>query len=213
MDDFSNNIMVQNYVTYLNFISGKLEKFFEKQKPYIFCKKGCGKCCKNAQFPYTLIEINYLMSGVVKLDKSTQEIIEQNIEKIMQDKAVFEGEKFRYDCPFLIDNVCCVYDYRGLVCRSFGLMQNEENGKVKVPFCCFEGLNYSNVMDDEGKKVSPEKFKKLGVKEEPAAFNISYEFLTDPDFERGFNFKFGERKPLIEWFIAEDDVSYKKNNP
>ena len=199
---YQHNIMVQNYVTYLNFISEKLERFFARQKPYIFCKKGCAKCCKNAQFPYTLIEITYLMSGLMKLDEALQTAVEANIQKIILDKQNFTGEKFRYDCPFLVNDICCVYEYRGLVCRCFGLMTNGTNGKVQVPFCCFQGLNYSNVMDDDGKKVSPEKFKKLGVPEEPVAFNISYEFLTDPDFERGFNFKFGERKPIIDWFIT-----------
>lgn len=200
-DNISQNITISNYVTYLNFISEKLTKFFSKQKPYIFCQKGCAKCCKNAQFPYTLTEVTYLMSGVVGLDEYSQKRIESNLERIIEAKKNFKGEKFRYDCPFLLDDVCSVYEYRGLVCRGFGLLQNDKDGKVKVPFCCFEGLNYSNVMDDEGKKISPEKFSKLGVKEEPCAFNISYEFLTDPDFERGFNFKFGERKPLIEWFM------------
>ena len=75
--------MVQNYVTYLNFISEKLERFFARQKPYIFCKKGCAKCCKNAQFPYTLIEITYLMSGFMKLDEALQTAVEANIQKII----------------------------------------------------------------------------------------------------------------------------------
>ena len=65
--------MLANYITYLNFIDEKLKKFFERQKPYIFCKKGCTKCCKNAQFPYSSIETAYLISGFMKLDKSIQE--------------------------------------------------------------------------------------------------------------------------------------------
>ena len=135
--------------------------------------------------------------------------VDKNIKQVLEDKKIFKGEKFRYNCPFLINNVCCVYEYRGLVCRSFGLMTNDINGKVQVPFCCFDGLNYSNVMDDEGKHVSREKFDKLGVEEEPTAFNVSYQFLTDPDFERGFNFVFGDKKPLIEWFIKpENETAY-----
>ena len=191
--------MLANYITYLNFIDGKLKKFFERQKPYIFCRKGCARCCKNAQFPYSSIETAYLLFGFMKLDKSVQEKVDTNVQRIIKEKKNFTGKKFRYDCPFLIDNVCCVYDYRGLVCRSFGLLTNGINGNVQVPFCCYEGLNYSNVMEDNGKKISTEKFEKLGVEEEPVAFNISYEFLTDPDFERGFNFSFGEKKPLIDW--------------
>ena len=197
--------MIQNYITYLNFIDEKLKKFFARQKPYIFCKKGCGKCCKNAQFPYSSIETAYLLYGFMQLDKSVQDKVDLNLQKVIEEKRKFTGKKFRYNCPFLVDDVCCVYEYRGLVCRSFGLMTNGINGKIQVPFCCYEGLNYSNVMDDEGKKVSKEKFEKLKVEEEPVAFNVSYEFLTDPDFERGFNFSFGEKKPLIEWLMYKKD--------
>ena len=195
--------MLENYVTYLNFLSGKFEKFFEKQKPFIFCKKGCGKCCKNAEFPYTQIEAEYLMLGVWQLDNDTKKIIANNVQKIKQQKAEFKGEVFKYDCPFLINDVCVVYNFRGIVCRSFGLMTVGKNDKIKVPFCYKEGLNYSNVMVD--KKISPEKVKALGVEEEPAAFNVSYDFLTDPDFERGFNFTFGEKKPLIDWLILNPE--------
>ena len=37
----SDSIMLENYVTYLCFLDGKFKKFFEKQKPFIFCKIGC----------------------------------------------------------------------------------------------------------------------------------------------------------------------------
>ena len=33
--------MIENYEKYLEFISGKIDGFFEKQKPYIACKEGC----------------------------------------------------------------------------------------------------------------------------------------------------------------------------
>lgn len=204
--------MLENYITYLNFLSQKFDKFFESQKPYICCKKGCGKCCQNAQFPYSQIEFEYLMRGTLYLDIKTKEAIVNNIKTTLEAKKIFEGKKFLYDCPFLIDNVCAVYDYRGIVCRSFGLPTVGENGKIKAPFCCFQGLNYSNVLEDGGNTISVEKFKKLGVKEEPVAFNISYEFLTDPDFERGFNFSFGEKKPLIDWFEELEKVRNEQDN-
>ena len=201
----SDSIMLENYVTYLCFLDGKFKKFFEKQKPFIFCKKGCGRCCRHAQFPYSQIEAEYLMLGVWQLDIETKKLITKNLEKIVEQKLAFKKEKdsdvFRYDCPFLINNECAVYNYRGIVCRSFGLMTVGANDKIKVPFCCFEGFNYSNVMEDNGKKVSQEKLKALGITDEPTAFNVSYDFLTDPDFERGFNFSFGEKKPLIEWLV------------
>ena len=59
---------MENYLKYLEFIDSKLHKFFERQKDYIFCKKGCAKCCKNAEFPYSLIELKYLLTGFLKTD-------------------------------------------------------------------------------------------------------------------------------------------------
>lgn len=193
--------MFRNYVLYLDFLAEKFERFFESQKPYIFCKKGCGKCCRGAQFPYSQMEITYLMYGAQSLDAQTAQIVMENVQKIKQDRENFEGDRFRYDCPFLINDECSVYDYRGIICRAFGLMTMDENDKVKVPFCCFEGLNYSNVMQDDGKNISIEKFKLLGVKEEPIAHNVRYEVLTDEDIAKDFGFKFGKKRPLIDWIL------------
>ncbi len=194
--------MLNNYLDYLVFIDKKLEKFFNKQKDYIFCKKGCGLCCQNAQFPYSKIEMQYLFLGAKELPKEIFDKIEANIEKILKNKKDFKGEKFVYDCPFLIGNVCSVYDFRGIICRSFGLMSiiQGTDKKNQVPFCYAKGLNYSNVIDPETKQVSAEKFKLTGIEEEPLAFNVSYDFLTGKDFEEAFKFEFGEKKPLIDWF-------------
>lgn len=204
--------MLKNYIKYLQFLNNKLSNFFEKQKPYICCKKGCGLCCKNAEFPYTEIEIQYLMIGAWQLDLESKKLIAQNIKKISQEKAEFKGENFKYDCPFLINNQCSVYDYRGIICRSFGLMNIGSDGRIKVPFCCFKGLNYANVMEDGKSIISEEKFKALGVKEIPSAFNVNYNFLIDSDFEKLFNFKFGDKKPLIEWLIDNGEVKMNETD-
>lgn len=195
--------MIQNYIVYLKFINEKLDKFFKAQSPYIFCKRGCSMCCKNAQLPYSKIEMDYLMLGAWQLSLEAKRIVAGNVKKICEDRSVFKGEKFYYDCPFLINDVCSVYDYRGIICRSFGLMTHGSDGKIKVPFCCFQGLNYSNVMEDGTGKISAEKFKKSGFTKEPLAYNVSYEFLTDDDFAKSFKFEFGVKKPMIEWFMEK----------
>ncbi len=200
MEVWADNMLI-NYVNYLNFLNEKLRKFFASQKPYIFCDKGCARCCKNAQFPYSSIEVTYLLAGFQTLDRYTQQVIRSNIQKTVNDKKIFDGEKFLYDCPFLINDVCAVYDFRGVVCRTFGLLSQGNDGRIKVPFCCYQGFNYSNILDMDTKKLSQEKIDKLHLKEEPVAFNVSYEFLTDPAFEYKFKFLFGDKKPLIDWFL------------
>lgn len=192
--------MDENFVNYLNFLDKKLKSFFEKQKPYIFCKKGCAKCCKQAHFPYSEAEFKYLILGLKKLPKDKQETIEKNIKKTIKDKLNHKEDNYRYNCPFLLNDECSVYDYRGIICRSFGLMYRDEKGALKVPFCALQGQNYSNVLKD--KKLSMEEFKKTGLKQKPLTFSVDYKFLTDDDFAKGFKFSFGEIKQLIDWLIA-----------
>ena len=193
--------MIQNYIAFLEYLNNKLEGFFDSQKDYIFCKKGCAKCCKNAQFPYSFLELQYLLKGYLQLDKETRDIISQKVDKIKEDKIKSKEDLFRYECPFLINNECSVYNYRGIVCRTFGLMENADNNIIKTPFCCYEGLNYSNVMDNN--EISEDKVNKINPKNKPLAFNINHNLLTSEDFERGFNIKFGEKKPLIDWLTNE----------
>ena len=62
--------MIENYLKYLAMLDEKLQKFFISQKPFIFCKPGCSKCCKNAQYPYSKIEFELVKIGVVILSCS-----------------------------------------------------------------------------------------------------------------------------------------------
>lgn len=196
--------MLKNYEKYLAFIMPKIEKFFDEQAPYIFCQKGCAKCCKNAEFPFSALEISYLFEGIDKLDTDIQNIITNKVKQINAQKDNFNGEKFLYDCPFLIDDVCSVYDYRGLVCRTFGLIAAKA-GKddAELPFCYEENLNYSNVVDFEKNVISKEKCENSGYEIEPQGYNVSYEFLTSERMEKEFGINFGDKKPLIDWF---DDI-------
>jgi len=204
--------MIKNYLTYLEFITNKLNKFFNRQKDYIFCKPGCALCCKDAEFPYSAIEMEYLLEGFETLSEDTKNKIANNIKEILKQKKTHKEGRFVYDCPFLINDVCSVYDYRGIVCRSFGLMSlpDSKHSKVQVPFCCYKGLNYSNVMDPKTDMISSKMYIETGIKEEPASFNVSYETLTSKDIEEAFYFKFGPKKPMIEWFEKLDETSKTK---
>ncbi len=193
--------MLNSYKRYLKFLDEKLSKFFDSQSPFIFCKRGCSHCCKKSQFPYSLTEMQYLLSSLEQLPTPIQNEIEKNLQTILAQRGKYKGTKFKYDCPFLINNACSVYNYRGVICRTFGLMTQVENQKVKAPFCSHLGLNYSNVLNLRKRTISIRKYKKLNTKKEPLGFNINYKYLTSEDFEKEFGFKFGEVKPMIEWFL------------
>ncbi len=193
--------MIENYEQYLDFLTGKLNKFFEAQAPYIFCKRGCAKCCQEGEYPFSQIEFDYLIRGFTSLPKETRFEILNNIAQIKLAKKNSTEEKFLYQCPFLINNECSVYAYRGIICRSFGLIYTVAGeAKPKIPFCAYKGLNYSNVFDTETGMIPTEKYKALNIDKEPLAYNVSYNFLTSEDFEKMFKFKFGDKKPLIDWF-------------
>ena len=191
--------MLQNYSFYLEFLGRKLDKYFKEQEPYIFCKKGCAKCCQKGDYPFSKIEIDYLISGFVQLPQDIKKEIINKIQQTKQEKLKSNDPHYMYECPFLINNECSVYEYRGIICRTFGLMSSREDSNSKIPFCAFEGLNYSNVLDVETKTISAELFEKLNTDLEPLAYNVRYKYLTSEKFEQVFNFKFGEIKSLIDW--------------
>ena len=203
--------MIQNYLLYLGYMTNKIQAFFENQKDYICCRKGCAKCCKKAQFPYSEIEFKLIYEGLKELDANIQKQVLDKIDRVIIEKQKHNEElpqeKFRYDCPFLINDECSVYYYRGLICRTFGLMTFvPDSAKTpNIPFCAYEGLNYSSVLDEAKNNISEEKFAQTRFKNEPMAYNIDYSTLINEEISQGFGFKFGEVKPLIEWFIQWKD--------
>lgn len=190
----------ENYLIYLAYLNKKLRGFFENQYPYICCKKGCAKCCQNGEYPFSKLEFDFLMVGFLKLPEELQKKIISKVQNLKEEKQKQNNEKFIHECPFLFNNECCVYEYRGIICRSFGLIAINNQGDSKVPFCAFEGLNYANVLDVDTKIISQEKYEKLGDVPQPLAFNVKYDFLTSKSIADNFKIDFGDKKPLIDWF-------------
>lgn len=195
--------MIEKYEKYLELLDTHLlKKYFEQQKDYIFCKEGCSHCCENGQYPFSKLEFEYLMLGYEKLSNAEINIIQEKIKKIKEEKSL-ENEDFMYECPFLIDKKCSVYNHRGIICRTHGLLffetDKEGNSKQKIPHCVHLGLNYSNIYDKEKKHLSPELWKKSGIKNEPVAYNISQKAILKSDVAKELGLEFGESKALINW--------------
>ena len=109
-------------------------------------------------------------------------------------------EKFMYRCPFLNDEkVCTVYDYRGLICRTFGLLKPNKDGKINMPFCQSLGLNYSKVYNKEKKMIDENLVKDLGYKNTPKAYQIDLKTLMSKDLFEDVVLDFGEVKSLVDW--------------
>ncbi len=193
--------MFENYETFLAVLDKKLKQFFEQQKEYVCCKRGCSFCCEEGCYPASNIEYLYIKSAMDRLDKDLQERIKDEIKRLKEQKEKERGDKkWLYKCPFLIDNVCSVYNNRLIVCRTFGIPYFNDEGKIKTPFCMERGLNYHQVYDPAIHKFSDEKFRLSGFKNEPLAYNLSKKFLYNSKLAELTNMHFGEDKALIDWF-------------
>lgn len=190
------------YKRYLNTIDVVLKRYFEDQKEYIFCKKGCSHCCEIGHYPYTDLEFKYLLLGFFRIPMKEQQKVIKRIQDLKKEYQECENKKkFEHRCPFLDDEgVCTVYEYRGMICRTFGLITMLDDGGCVIPFCQELGLNYSNVYDPINKKIDMEKVKKLGFKNIPYPRKTSLKTIMSPEmFEGDSPIDFGERKALIEW--------------
>lgn len=195
IDDFS------KYKQYLNTIDSVLKKYFEEQKEYIFCKKGCAYCCQKGQYPYSELEFKYLLLGFFRIPLKEQQNVIKRIKDLKEEWQKIENKnEYKYRCPFLDENnICTVYDYRGLICRTFGLLTITPSDKCVIPFCHSLGLNYSNVYDSENKKIDFEKVEKEGYKIFPNARKTNIKTLMSPEIFENDPIEFGEIKQMIEW--------------
>ena len=196
---------LEKYCQFIRVITGRIEEHFQDQQEYIHCKEGCALCCKNGEYPCSEKEYEFIKIGFMSVPEETQKIIIEKIVKIQEDKKNFKGEKFIYECPFLINDRCSIYRFRMIICRTFGLAyyEHKENEKdtIKIPFCMNEGLNYSDVFDKDSNTLTSEKFKTMGYKKEPIAFNLGPEDLKTKFGKEIMNIDFGEEKTLLDWLI------------
>ena len=195
---------LEDYLQFISVITNLLNEHFDAQNEYIHCKEGCAHCCRDAEYPCSELEFEFLKIGFANLEKEIQQKIVERIIKLKEKKTQFKGDKFTYECPFLINNKCSVYDYRMIICRTFGLSYydyNEQSGKneLKIPFCVLQGLNYSEVYDKETKGFSTELFNESGYKNEPMAYNLGVESLMNKFGKDVMGLEFGKLKTLIDW--------------
>lgn len=196
--------MLELYEKYLENIGKSLDKFFEEQKPYICCTKGCSLCCETGEYPFSELEFKYAMLGYNKLSEEEKNIVINKAAEIKKNKESFAGKKFLYECPFLINNVCSIYKHRGLICRNHGLAyySKDKDGETKylLPHCVNDKLNYYSVYDEKMGTISSEKWAKTGIESEPVSHNVSWEFLTNNETTKTLGIDFGDAKSLIDWF-------------
>lgn len=178
--------MLKRYEKFLEKLDKRFERYFEEQCEFIKCRPGCSACCEIGQYPFSRLELEYLMSGFVELPFGVKHKIKEEIKRLKKEKPKW------YKCPFLIDNMCCVYKYRGIVCRAHGLAwYDEEANRIRLPYCVNKGLNYSKVFDRETGEVLLQN----PIKERLRIDTI----LRSPEAEQ-YELECGEIRPLVDWF-------------
>lgn len=184
---------VENYKKFLDIFMQDINAMFEHQKDYICCKEGCAHCCEYGEYPFTEVEFKFLMIGYEKLAPEIKEIVKKNCKNITPDENGY------YVCPFLIGKKCSVYDNRALVCRTFGLLNREADGRVNGPFCGKLGLNYSKVYDKETKELLTDVIEENHYKNLPRVFNLDITNIRTLGLVKELGIEFGEQKALREW--------------
>ncbi len=178
--------MLKRYEKFLQKFDKRLERYFEEHCEFIKCRQGCSMCCEVGEYPFSRLEAEYLMQGFIKLPEEIKSKVKNNIKDLKQKHPKM------YQCPFLIDKSCCVYPYRGLVCRIHGLAWYDENeNKIKLPYCVNKGLNYSKVFDRQtGEVFLPN----------PVTENLKIDSILRCEDAEIYNLEPGEIRPLIKWF-------------
>lgn len=196
--------MIEKYEQYLNYLNPKFANYFEQQKPYIYCKEGCSICCETGLYPHSKLEFEYLMIGLNSLPEDKKQQVQDNIKQIKIDRQNITDGKGYYKCPFLLNKSCSIYNYRSMICRTYGLLHfsYDENNKEKfnIPACVANGLNYNQVYDNEKETISAEMYAASGIQEEPLSYNISLKLLLDNSYTQDLGIEFGENKSLVDWF-------------
>ena len=204
---------LKKYSVFINEFTKLLGGFFEDQKEFIKCTTGCSRCCTTGYYPITEVEYEFLKTGFNKLEKEKQDIIRQYCLDLYKKRKIFRKEggellKFSYQCPFLFNDLCSVYDNRAIICRTHGLMSLSIKGgnNFNIPTCVHVGLNYANIWDNEIKGFSPEKAMALNIKHEPKGFPIGYESVLENLEYIGM----GDIRMLFEWILM-DIPDYQKH--
>ncbi len=184
--------MLKRYEKFLKDFDDILKTIIEDQKRYLKCKKGCSLCCKQGDYPFSQLEFSYLTQGYINLPANQKILIQQNIRNLLMDKKEFKGERFEHKCPFLINDECSVYEYRGIICRTFGLCYYDDiKGCVKLPECVNFGLNYSEFYDSKNHTLNIQNVPRI---------NLRIDRVLNSQLADTYNLECGEIRPMLEWF-------------
>ncbi|MCF8067601.1 MAG: YkgJ family cysteine cluster protein [Desulfobacterales bacterium] len=125
---------LQNYKNLVAKVDAMCLKVSKAYHSHIKCRKGCDGCCRQISiFP---VEAFALLEGLLTLPKNEMARIRKKIETIIEDGS----------CPLLEDEVCLLYGYRPIICRTHGMpIRIMQNGESKLDFCPMNFQKHSSI--------------------------------------------------------------------
>jgi mRNA-degrading endonuclease RelE of RelBE toxin-antitoxin system len=78
--------MLKRYEKFLEKLDKRFERYFEEQCEFIKCRPGCSACCEIGQYPFSRLELEYLMSGFVELPFGVKHKIKEEIKRLKKEK-------------------------------------------------------------------------------------------------------------------------------
>ncbi len=193
--------VLAKYTYYIESIQKEISNIFESQKEYICCAEGCSYCCEYGMYPFSQLEFEYIKIAFYKLEESVKQKVVENLRELEKEYIKNNKEHFMHRCPFLIDGRCSVYNNRGIICRTFGVLTENSEGNLTIPDCSNKGLNYSKVYNPKERCIDEKKVEELGYANPPKPFNLSRKNMMSLSIAKRLELEFGESRMLIEWMF------------
>jgi len=174
--------MLNEYKKFLEDFDRIVKKAFELEREDIHCKEGCCLCCEEGDYPFTRLEMEYLMSGFKKLAPEVKKQTQKNLAELKAGTST--------KCPFLINCKCCLYEYRAITCRTHGLAYKLGDGSARLPICTENGLNFASKYDKKTQQLNT-----LVIEQ-----NLELPAIIRSAMAKEYKIEFGEIRALKDWF-------------
>jgi len=159
---------------YYNSIDKRIKKQIRGIK--LDCREGCSSCCHNISFLVSPVEIENIIDSLNKIKDDDKQIIGTKIESLQtkfkeysKDRVTTNSNEYMaslrerqrnivYDCPFLIDDRCSIYNSRPVICRVYLSSSKEICEDTKLADNIL-----SNILKDSMEKMHYNDNNKLNV--------------------------------------------------
>jgi len=115
---------LENYLQLVSRVDQLCKSAQEALHVHLSCAEGCSSCCKSISL--FSVEAAAICAAVAALPEAKAESVRNKA------KMAVEGDV----CPLLLENLCLVYAFRPIICRTHGLpIMFTDQGERRVDYC------------------------------------------------------------------------------